>query len=167
MASGRWLERVERQGRHRESALHVAGAAAVESVPVAAGFERRRRPPVGLLGGDHVDVPVEQQRRPLPRAGATDHVETTVVRELGNARERVGPDPIGDREPLDLEAEPLQLLLDDPLRFVLTPHRAGGRDQVLEERERCLGAFGDRVVELLRVQTGPSSMVECLVQIPR
>jgi hypothetical protein len=99
-------------------------------------------------------------------AGATDNVETTVVGELGNARERVALDPVGDREPVDLEAEALQLLLDDLLRLVLATHRAGRRDQALEEGERCLGAFGDRVVELLRVQTGPSSMVECLVQIP-
>ena len=75
---------------------------------------------------------------------------------LRNAGERVIADPVRDREALDLEAEPLQLLLDDLLGLVLAAHRAGCRDEPLQEGERVLGAFGDRVVEPVGVQTASS-----------
>jgi hypothetical protein len=111
-------------------------------------------------------VPVEQERWAVSVPEATDHVVAAVVGGLWHAGERVIADPVGDREALDLEAEPLQLLLDDGLRLVLDADGALSSDELLKEGERGLGAPLDRGVELLRVQTAAPSMVECLVQIP-
>src|SRR5207248_11239241 len=109
-----------------------------------------------LLGGDDVDVTVEQQRRTGAASEATDDVVPARVRHLRDARERVVADPLRDRQALDLEAEALQLVLDDHLRLVFVPDGAGSRDEALQERERGLRPFGDRGVELIEVQTSSS-----------
>jgi hypothetical protein len=111
-------------------------------------------------------VAVEQQGRSVARSDATDDVVPVRVRGLRDAREGVVPDPLRDRESLDLEAEALQLLLDDELSFVLLSDRARSRDEALQEGEGGLRPLGDRGVELIEVQTRTRSMVECLVQIP-
>jgi len=74
---------------------------------------------------------------------------------LRNPGERVVADQRGDREMFDLEPEPLQLLFDDDLGFVLMTDRARSRDESFEERERGVGSFGDRGVELFEIQTSP------------
>ena len=47
-------------------------------------------------------------------------------------------------------------MLDDLLGRLLSSHRAGCGDQALQEGERRLGAFGDREVEEIEVQTEAS-----------
>ena len=96
---------------------------------------------------------VHQERWAGTIPEASDHVVPAVVGSLGNTGERIIPDPLGDREAVDLEAEPLQFVLDDLLGRLLAAHRAGCGDQALQERERRLGAFGDREVEEIEVQT--------------
>jgi hypothetical protein len=157
---GRREQRVQREGGHREPALHVAGAAAVQPIPIAAGFERGSGPDVGLVRRDDVDVPVEQERRTISGAEPADHVGAALVGGLWHAGERIVPDLLGDGQPFDLEAEAFQLVLDDVLCLVLPPDRAGSRDETLEERERGPGAFGDRLVEPLDVQTRPRMSFE-------
>src|SRR5439155_24748164 len=150
----------------REPALHVSGASPEEEIIAAAGFEGRGGPQSRLLGGDDIDVTVEQQPRTAALSGATDDVVPARVRGLRDAREGVVADPLRDRDALDLEAEALQFLLDDELSFVLLSDRARSRHETLEEREGGLRPLGDRGVELIEVQTRTCSMVECLVQIP-
>ena len=62
---------------------------------------------------------------------------------------------VGDGEALHLEAEALQLLLDDLLGLLLAANRAGCGDEPLQEAERGLGACGDRGVEPVGVQAPP------------
>ena len=84
-------ERVDRERRHREAALHVARAPAVEAIAVAASLEGRRRPQVGLVRGDDVDVPVQQERWALVAAEPSDHVASAVVGGLQDPGERSPP----------------------------------------------------------------------------
>jgi len=74
---------------------------------------------------------------------------------LRNPGEGVVADQRGDREMFDLEPEPLQLLFDDDLGFVLMTDRARSRDESFEERDRRIGSLGDRGVELLDIQDAP------------
>ena len=87
VARERDAELSERAGCHhhaRHTALHVAGAAAVEP-PVAHDRAERigLRPVAPRLGGDNVDVPVEQQRASASAAAeARDELWAAVEREL-------------------------------------------------------------------------------------
>jgi len=47
-------------------------------------------------------------------------------------------------------------VLDDHLRLVFVPDRAGCRDEALQERERGLGPFDDLGVQAIEVQTSSS-----------
>jgi len=121
--------------------------AAAGQPAVPADRLERRRGPQRRLGRHHVDVPVEQQRRPGPRGEVPDHVGPARVRLLRYARDRVRRDVLRDGLDRGAEAQPVQLVADHLLRRHLGADRARGGDQPLQEREGVLGTVVDRPVE--------------------
>jgi hypothetical protein len=121
--------------------------------PAAApdGGERWHRPELGL-GRDHVDVPVEDQRRSGPVHQVADHVVPPGVGQLGHACDRVGRDVLGDRGGRRGETEAIQLVPDDLLGGLFRTDWAGRRDQPFQEAERILGQVIDGPVQGVQVK---------------
>ncbi len=94
----------QRQPAHGQAGLHVATATSVQPPVAADRFERRRRPLRHVSGRHDVDVPVEQQRRPVAPGEAGDDVVATVIGHLRYPGSRIGADVGGDGDAIDLEA---------------------------------------------------------------
>ena len=87
--------------------------------------------------------PFTQERGALVAAEPPDHVASGLVRGLRDPGERVVPDAVRDGEALHLQAEALQLPLDNLLGFLLAANGAGCGDEQLQEGERVPGARHD------------------------
>ncbi len=141
------LDGLERQCGHREPALHVPCAPAVQAAPPHPRGERRGRPQRGLPGRHDVDVPVDQERGSLGRTEAPDHVLAALVRTLRDAGERIVGDRLGDRQTLDREPEPLELGRNEGLGLVFASDGARRGDQPFQEGERGVGSRLDRPIQ--------------------
>ena len=122
------------QQPHRETGLHVTGAAAGQPA-VRPGWRERVRRPGGGFGGHHVDVAVQQQRRGFPRVDPAEHVRPTQIRRLRHAARRSGSGLGRDLQAADAEPEAAEFVGDEFLRAALLADVARLGDEPLKEAE--------------------------------
>ncbi len=97
------------QDRHH-SGLHVARASAVHHVPGDSRAERVVLPLREVAGRDHVDVSLQDQRRPVAALGGADQAPRLGARGLAAGESLVAPE-FGQvhRPQVDVEVQALQL----------------------------------------------------------
>ncbi len=135
-------QRADRVAGAAQPPLHVRGAAAVDLLVLHRRPPRRDRPPVGLAGGDDVDVAVEDQGRPVAAADAPHHAERPVALDLGAeggvARERVQV----DLPDVGLQAGLLQQRGDPLLDLRLAAAVALEGDQLVQRPDQAVEVDG-------------------------
>lgn len=149
-APGGGQQGLDRQGRHRQAALHVARAAPLQPPVDARRGEGRGRPGARVVGGDDVQVPVDQQRGARVRRPAgepRDEDLAIVVGEGGHAGRRVVADGGGDVEPRDLEAEAIELSGQHRLRRALVSEHARSVDELREQVVSPFLVREDRLIQ--------------------
>ena len=140
-------ERLRGEDHRGDAALHVAGAAAVDQPVAALAAERVGRPGVARVGGDDVDVAVEQQGAAAARAGEArgELRPPGEVEALGDVRMAGDEAGIGLAE-RDLGAVRGQPLGEEALQRGELPARLHGveGDEALQQRDELVLAGRDR-----------------------
>jgi len=127
----------------RETRLHVARAAAVETPGLNVGRPGGGMPGLAVADGDHIDMTVEDQRA-LPRlTEQAGHQHGLGALDLHSGKARMGLEPahVG-LEAVDLEAGLLERQGDEVLHGALVARHRRDAHEILRQLDAAVGVQG-------------------------